>query len=432
MMEGEPSPEGAVDYACAPTHELPAARALAVEYPGFVENVDACLSTLSAGGQSSLQEALQDSSTRGLELRHRPADPMCHPVYGDSRKTSNLLLRVRRRKRRPAAAATEESGGDSADTVALEASVVAVLDRTIRFDAMSDFQYLGDTSKYQSAGRTQDSGANDDLAAGQQLIQQLLRGGNGGQAAAVDAGGSGGGEGEEPLHLAPPIFSKVDVPRDYAYRPNPCARSMQRMQAEARSHVRGGGGGAAAAAAAGDLLVGPGSENSVGRRWGKTATLAASLRNVAVDYLQGDEILRQPPVGVVIPSEDARLQLVAPSLARSLSQPAGAPRPTSTAFVFSLRPSAHAASRAVITQCQSAPLSVMPFQVSSLFQERPIWSRLALVTRLRQIGGADIGVSALKRFLPAVAFYFLNGPWRSVGAALTTTASGQPRTPRYS
>jgi hypothetical protein len=70
--------------------------------------------------------------------------------------------------------------------------------------------------------------------------------------------------------------------------------------------------------------------------------------------------------------------------------------------------------------------------VSSLFQERPIWSRLALVTRLRQIGGADIGVSALKRFLPAVAFYFLNGPWRSVGAALTTTASDQPRTPRYS
>jgi hypothetical protein len=54
------------------------------------------------------------------------------------------------------------------------------------------------------------------------------------------------------------------------------------------------------------------------------------------------------------------------------------------------------------------------------------------VTRLRQIGGADIGVSALKRFLPAVAFYFLNGPWRSVGAALTTTASDQPRTPRYS
>jgi hypothetical protein len=324
VMEGEPSPEGAVDYACAPTHELPAARALAVEYPGFVENVDACLSTLSAGGQSSLQEALQDSSTRGLELRHRPADPMCHPVYGDSRKTFNLLLRVRRRKRRPAAAATEESGGDSADTVALEASVVAVLDRTIRFDAMSDFQYLGDTSKYQGAGRTQDSGATDDLAAGQQLIQQLLRGGNGGQAAAVDAGGSSGGEGEEPLHLAPPIFSKVDVPRDYAYRPNPCARSMQRMQAEARSHVRGGGGGAAAAAAAGDLLVGPGSENSVGRRWGKTATLAASLRNVAVDYLQGDEVLRQPPVGVVIPSEDARLQMVA----RSASQPAGAPRPT--------------------------------------------------------------------------------------------------------
>lgn len=77
-----------------------------------------------------------------------------------------------------------------------------------------------------------------------------------------------------------------------------------------------------------------GSENSVGRRSGNRATLEAALRNVAVDYLQGQgsifssafvrcpnadpltrssatEIMSEPPAGVITAPTDERQQVCA-------------------------------------------------------------------------------------------------------------------------
>ncbi|XP_066295708.1 general transcription factor 3C polypeptide 5-like [Branchiostoma lanceolatum] len=67
-----------------------------VEYPGRVKNVDKMLETL--GGEENVSKAALDSSRR-LDLRFRPADPYCRPVYGDRFPTSSLLLRVRRTTR---------------------------------------------------------------------------------------------------------------------------------------------------------------------------------------------------------------------------------------------------------------------------------------------------------------------------------------------
>ena len=191
-------------------------------------------------------------------------------------------------------------------------TVVARLDQTYRFNAMSDFQYLG---------KCDDSRGDGLNAQGQKLLRQLTRdtGGSGGAvgrygltasinlcvvmslaevsllthsgkkvpANAKDHANAGHNkeqeeeEEEEELDLAPPIFAKQSTPRDYSWRPSPNARILQRRSNKAT-------------APAGSV----GMENAVGRRAGRHATPENSLRNVAVDFLQGDEIMQGPPQGV--------------------------------------------------------------------------------------------------------------------------------------
>lgn len=323
-MAADEAPQGAPgDEAgrLAPEYPFPSATALSVEYPGFVrDDTEACLNTLGCGS-GELHRAL-DTQAPSLQLHMRPEDPTSRPIYGDSVPSTNLLLRVRRPKQtqvrsRPAGLPEPEPE--------YEARVVAVVTKTYRFDAMADFQYLGDISKRQGQATESESS---------RLIEQLL--------AEEDAAAAG--DEDEPLNLAPSVFSKIDSPRDYAFKPNPNAKSMMRMAATASS-------------GADDVSRRrrpTGSENSVGRRSGSRATLEASLRNVAVDYLQGQDVMREPPTGVISDPEDIRQR-----------------------------------------------------QLQELFDERPVWSRLALSARLPEIQPA-----ALKRFLPCVGFYFVNGPWR--------------------
>ena len=49
-------------------------------------------------------------------------------------------------------------------------------------------------------------------------------------------------------------------------------------------------------------------------------------------------------------------------------------------------------------------------ELRELFRERPMWSRTALVCHL----STEIKNEKLKQFLPYVAFYWLNGPWRAL------------------
>ncbi len=109
---------------------------LAIEYPGFIKNVDKAIETL--GGEESISQVrlvfpsvhwinyssstavwkysshlsllflpanfaihqAVNNNSKLLELRFRPWDPFCHPVYGDYIFTSNLLAKVSRKKRK--------------------------------------------------------------------------------------------------------------------------------------------------------------------------------------------------------------------------------------------------------------------------------------------------------------------------------------------
>ncbi|KAK9819818.1 hypothetical protein WJX72_002751 [[Myrmecia] bisecta] len=113
------------------TQPVPSQQVLLVEYPGYVQNVDAALDTL--GGTQAIA-AQHNGTSNFLALRFRPGDPLTHPV----------------------------------------------------FTGLADYQYVGQDSRPAEARMPQ--------------------------------GSSPFGVSEEALLCAPPLFTKMDIPLDYAFR----------------------------------------------------------------------------------------------------------------------------------------------------------------------------------------------------------------------
>lgn len=132
---------------------VPAAAAIAVEYPGFVRNLDHALATL--GDAEAITTATRSNSNI-LKLHFRPSEPTCHPLYGDRRPTCRFLLRIARRKAPPiptsAAAAdaqptpmevdTAAEGSPDLPATAVTARVVARIVTTFGFSGIADYQYV--------------------------------------------------------------------------------------------------------------------------------------------------------------------------------------------------------------------------------------------------------------------------------------------------
>ncbi|BDA50476.1 General transcription factor 3C polypeptide 5 at N-terminal half [Coccomyxa sp. Obi] len=151
---------------------VPDREALLVEYPGFVNNPDAAIQTL--GGLEAIS-ATAEGTSPVLSLHLRPGDPLSHPLLGYKQKTRGLLLRISRK----AGAATEAEED-------LQAEVVAHVKSLVQFPGMADFQYVScDTRPLQEQ--------------------------------APQPEGPPGLE-AEPMLFPPPLFTKQDLPMDYAFR----------------------------------------------------------------------------------------------------------------------------------------------------------------------------------------------------------------------
>ncbi|XP_067328086.1 general transcription factor 3C polypeptide 5 isoform X2 [Anolis sagrei] len=174
-----------------PTPELPRGRRLVcVEYPGVVRDPEKAL--LSLGGEEALTRVYADPSRR-LELYFRPKDPYCHPVCANRFPASSMLLRVKRRTRRKRAGA----GGERAEeAVSIQVEVLGIVSTVYKFQGMSDFQFL--------AAQSCPGGAPRSLYDRVRLLQP--------EKEAFFMG-------RLPLYIPPPIFSRLDTPVDYYYRP---------------------------------------------------------------------------------------------------------------------------------------------------------------------------------------------------------------------
>ncbi|XP_017280976.1 general transcription factor 3C polypeptide 5 [Kryptolebias marmoratus] len=172
--------------------ELREKRLVCVEYPAVVSSVDKMLETL--GGEQTISKTFGDPNRR-LELRFRPQDPFCHYLCGNRLPSSNLLLKVRRRVRKK----------DPKDAE-IQMDAVGIVATTYKFQGMADFQYLAvhsqdgkDTSLYDKIIlRKPESEA---------FFQQ-----------------------DVPYFLPPAIFSRLDSPVDYFYRPDTQGHSTASSQ----------------------------------------------------------------------------------------------------------------------------------------------------------------------------------------------------------
>ncbi|KAM7092316.1 general transcription factor 3C polypeptide 5 [Molossus nigricans] len=164
-------------------------RLVCVEYPGMVRDVSKMLSTL--GGEEGVSRIYADPTKR-LELYFRPKDPYCHPVCANRFSTSSLLLRVRRKTKRQEGV----PGPEPHPQVTFDVEILGIVPTIYKFQGMSDFQYL--------AVHTEAGGHH------RSMYDKVLM---------LRPEKEGFFHQELPLYIPPPIFSRLDTPADYFYRP---------------------------------------------------------------------------------------------------------------------------------------------------------------------------------------------------------------------
>ncbi|KAM6902127.1 general transcription factor 3C polypeptide 5 [Xenentodon cancila] len=174
------------------TVQLRDKRLVCVDYPAVVHSVDRMLETL--GGEQTVTKTYADPNRR-LELRFRPQDPFCHSACGNRLPSSNILLRVRRRVRKK-----------DPNDAEIQMEMVGIIGTTYKFQGMADFQYLA----MQSEGGKYTSLYDQIIlrkTENQQFFEQPI-----------------------PYFLPPAIFSRLDTPVDYFYRPDSQQKSAASLQ----------------------------------------------------------------------------------------------------------------------------------------------------------------------------------------------------------
>ncbi|KAJ2613153.1 tau 95 subunit of transcription factor TFIIIC [Coemansia sp. RSA 1365] len=121
----------------ADRHALPEHTLLSVEYPGYVVDTDKAIESI--GGSKKLARDTTENVGMPIELRYRYNDPTSHPINGEIIPTQNLLVKVTRRVRRPKGKNDTTTREERTNTTA---EVVAIIDKTVRFRKLADFQYL--------------------------------------------------------------------------------------------------------------------------------------------------------------------------------------------------------------------------------------------------------------------------------------------------
>ncbi len=99
---------------------IPSASYVAINFPGYVRNVDRATQMLGGhGGIAAAVNSVPGMTTPFLSMRYRPEDGASHPLLAPQQPTNGLVLRVSRPMRRHADSATTPHGsggrGDDPD-----------------------------------------------------------------------------------------------------------------------------------------------------------------------------------------------------------------------------------------------------------------------------------------------------------------------------
>ncbi|KAK7813565.1 hypothetical protein U0070_000615 [Myodes glareolus] len=177
-----------------------------------------------------------DPSKR-LELYFRPKDPYCHPVCANRFSTSSMLLRIRKRTRRRRAA----PGTETQPQVTFDLEILGIISTIYKFQGNFDIctaighSYCTNLCTHQKGAAQLVQPLSERIRASAQRCQSRRMSDFQYLAVHTEAGGKHVSmydrvlmrkpEKEEffhqelPLYIPPPIFSRLDTPVDYFYRP---------------------------------------------------------------------------------------------------------------------------------------------------------------------------------------------------------------------
>ncbi|KAI9798644.1 MAG: tau 95 subunit of transcription factor TFIIIC [Piccolia ochrophora] len=225
----------------APWFSIPARHFVSVEHPCIVNNLDKALQTL--GDEQSLGRVAAKDVNDELSLRLRPEDPLCMPVVAEPIRTNDAVLKItvprrtgRKRKRGSSEPYMAEQRGsangtsthpqptasslsrqreqdhlfrsltDNPDSYDIEP--VGVIEKSIRFRGLSDFQYSSTNSQF--LNKVKDTLITMDWP-------QMKR---------FELDPSKGVRPGDEI-LPPPTWSRLSVPFNYTYLQNPAVKVLE-------------------------------------------------------------------------------------------------------------------------------------------------------------------------------------------------------------
>jgi SWI/SNF-related matrix-associated actin-dependent regulator 1 of chromatin subfamily A len=384
-MVDHPSPAPAPALEAEVT--VPEGGLVAIEYPGYVRNVDRALETfggarglgamLGAGTTSAAADGNSAPPPARLMLRLRPADALSHPLTSDAPDTGRraLLLRIARPAgaRRRARAEDGEGGGDGAAGGPLplptpeppRITAAGLVTRTYRFTSLADAQYLALDGR---AGAP--SGA----------------GGVAGAGADLSAGGGGGGAGRDvsslPADAQPAAAEPFGAPAPFLMVP---PRFLGRGDpVEFDFTADGGGGGTSAAAANGDGE--PAAEAAAAQAAAERAAAVAAAEAAAEVALGA--VLRQRlatiEFGAAVAPRAVPLDRAAAYLSRRTDRAIrAAANMAGVAAAAAAGAATDTATAAPPPACESIrpELDAFVSKLEALFRERPAWHEPVLRER---------------------------------------------------
>ncbi|KAG8239004.1 hypothetical protein J437_LFUL005061 [Ladona fulva] len=337
---------------------------ICIEYPGVVKNVDKMFETL--GGLKNIS-SVYSQKRRRLELRFRPNDIFSKPACGDRHSTSALLLRVkvRRKKKR------SENGNnddDAGEVVSCEASIVGQISTVYRFTGMCDFQYLPAVSDSQGKLKS--------------IYEEVVPIGVRDYSWLTNPDVS--------LFVPPPSFSRMDMPQSYSFRRGKSeAEYLENFQSKSHSKSN----------------VFP--RNIIGRTrcrrslhtislsWTKLWAASGKAPRTEANRMQ---VVNAHEGQATNSNEISRNSSSGPSCSSSVNQ--------TYEGIIPVRPQETAVRLLRIKFLCGEPF----LRIQKYLEERPVWSKNALLALTK------LTADQLKYLLPAVSYYFLNGPWRGTWA----------------
>ncbi|CAE6433972.1 unnamed protein product [Rhizoctonia solani] len=348
----------------------------AIEYPGYISpnssSINRAITTL--GGQKSVQNAFADGG-KILELRLQPDNPFAHPVTGDVVGTNTLLVKVVTRRKKQVggtnnprnngsnvAGSSEEKGKgkeqvDGENQGTYTAEVMGIIPKTVRFRSMADFQYQPNEDDYVVQMRRAMDRLDVDAIRSFEFkpLQENYEEG-----------------GKSQLHLIPPpLFSRQGIPQHYK-----CVFPLMATPPSAF------------------IIL-----NSYSLLW-----TSVHLRLTIADIHAHS--LKQNPMSVIHSTVDPRTG------------------EETRRYIHKHRIKGSLAPAAVSWDSETVPTSP-PQQIldakpqtkphlltklKQLFEERPVWSRIALINQFPALEGREI--QNTKAHIGLVAYTFSDGAWR--------------------